>query len=316
TIIAKILYLFDLSSQVNFSGDPYRFFQLFTTMLFKALSLQALVKGCFGSWRNPVNFIKSMNNSIEREFIESLFPRIGSEDANGIKIKFMDWFCDLLPDLSNKLGKSIMPLELQNIERFLDAVIRRDYLKNFRRVSGTNSIFRSPNPENYLEHEDLLEAFLIKNNIGLIIDLREPRKKGINHRYSSLLKRLNIKRLIVNLTKTADGRAIGPSYAKRADVLKSEIGKVFKGFLEEDSAVLLHCDAGKDRTGIVAALFQKLANVSEDEIVKDYVLTGHDARESRILELLRYIQQKGGIEQYLDECGINLEAQNLIKSKI
>lgn len=41
-----------------------------------------------------------------------------------------------------------------------------------------------------------------------------------------------------------------------------------------DGAVLFHCAAGKDRTGLVAAVLLALAGVSHDDIVADYALTG------------------------------------------
>src|SRR5918996_443822 len=40
-----------------------------------------------------------------------------------------------------------------------------------------------------------------------------------------------------------------------------------------DHPTVFHCTAGKDRTGIVAALVLALLGVSEDDIVADYVLT-------------------------------------------
>lgn len=43
----------------------------------------------------------------------------------------------------------------------------------------------------------------------------------------------------------------------------------------EDSApVVIHCAAGKDRTGLLTALILSLAGVGEDDIVADYALTG------------------------------------------
>ncbi len=40
--------------------------------------------------------------------------------------------------------------------------------------------------------------------------------------------------------------------------------------------VLFHCRLGKDRSGVFAALLLKLAGVSDDEIVADYLLTQRD----------------------------------------
>lgn len=55
-------------------------------------------------------------------------------------------------------------------------------------------------------------------------------------------------------------------------------GKPLEAFLEHfvstDSAVLVHCHTGKDRTGFVIALTLALAGVSDAEIIADYEKTG------------------------------------------
>ena len=40
-----------------------------------------------------------------------------------------------------------------------------------------------------------------------------------------------------------------------------------------DGGVIFHCTAGKDRTGIVAALMLLLAGVVEEDIMADYMTT-------------------------------------------
>ncbi|MFI6739417.1 tyrosine-protein phosphatase [Nonomuraea sp. NPDC050451] len=42
----------------------------------------------------------------------------------------------------------------------------------------------------------------------------------------------------------------------------------------ESAPVVIHCAAGKDRTGVLAALVLSLVGVGEDDIVADYALTG------------------------------------------
>lgn len=48
---------------------------------------------------------------------------------------------------------------------------------------------------------------------------------------------------------------------------------VMSEILASEGAVLFHCTAGKDRTGLVAALLLDLAGVDRDDIVRDYALT-------------------------------------------
>jgi protein-tyrosine phosphatase len=42
----------------------------------------------------------------------------------------------------------------------------------------------------------------------------------------------------------------------------------------EDGPILVHCAAGKDRTGIVIAVLLSALGVSEDDVIADYLLTG------------------------------------------
>lgn len=44
---------------------------------------------------------------------------------------------------------------------------------------------------------------------------------------------------------------------------------------ERSYPVLFHCAAGKDRTGVVAALLLAVLGVSQEEILADYLLTNH-----------------------------------------
>ncbi|MGO4837394.1 tyrosine-protein phosphatase, partial [Rhizobiaceae sp. 2RAB30] len=53
----------------------------------------------------------------------------------------------------------------------------------------------------------------------------------------------------------------------------------------EDGVVLFHCTAGKDRTGIIAALLLSLAGVDDDTIVNDYAMTASVA--APLLDRLR-----------------------------
>ncbi len=49
--------------------------------------------------------------------------------------------------------------------------------------------------------------------------------------------------------------------------------RYFRALAEADGPVLIHCAAGKDRTGLLAALTHHLLGVHRDDMVADYLLT-------------------------------------------
>ena len=50
-------------------------------------------------------------------------------------------------------------------------------------------------------------------------------------------------------------------------------GRYFQALADQDRPVIIHCAAGKDRTGFLAALTHHLLGVSRDDMVEDYLLT-------------------------------------------
>ncbi|TDE40109.1 tyrosine-protein phosphatase [Antarcticimicrobium sediminis] len=58
-------------------------------------------------------------------------------------------------------------------------------------------------------------------------------------------------------------------------------------------AVMFNCTAGKDRTGLVAAMLLGLAGVRQEDIIADYVMTA-DLIPGLVAEFLERSRQKGG----------------------
>lgn len=57
--------------------------------------------------------------------------------------------------------------------------------------------------------------------------------------------------------------------------------RYFQALAETDGAVLIHCAAGKDRTGILAALTHHVAGVPDEVILEDFLLTNDKERFAR-----------------------------------
>jgi protein tyrosine/serine phosphatase len=57
--------------------------------------------------------------------------------------------------------------------------------------------------------------------------------------------------------------------------------RYFRAVADADGPVLIHCAAGKDRTGLLAAFTHHLVGVHGDDITEDYLLTNDEARFER-----------------------------------
>lgn len=68
----------------------------------------------------------------------------------------------------------------------------------------------------------------------------------------------------------------------------------FKALAERDGASLLHCLAGKDRTGVAAALLHSLLGVHRDDVMADYLLTNTAGDSAKRIEAgARYLRSIG-----------------------
>jgi protein-tyrosine phosphatase len=78
------------------------------------------------------------------------------------------------------------------------------------------------------------------------------------------------------------GRHYVTSLAERTETLAAVIGHLAA---RENLPAVFHCTAGKDRTGMVAALVLSIVGVPDDVIVHDYTLT--DDRMALVMERIR-----------------------------
>lgn len=177
-----------------------------------------------------------------------------------------------------------------------------------------------------------LEA-LLDLGLSTVIDLRWPEevaaspnplpRSHVLYRHISLLTR----------SQQSWGRLSGegPKENWKCLVLEHtapQLLSVLQAIAEAPSGPLLfHCVAGKDRTGVIAALLLALADVTPQAIAYDYAVSAENLREAyltryanrdraEILEALRcppegahrmleYLDRHGGIRGYLRHIGLS-----------
>jgi protein-tyrosine phosphatase len=120
------------------------------------------------------------------------------------------------------------------------------------------------------------------------------------------------------------------------------MGAIFDAIASADGPVLFHCFAGKDRTGLVAAMMLSIAGVEPESIGADFAETdlqlagryeewlakaSPERLESMrnelrcppewMLSTLDHIEQKwGGVEGYLEAAGLPSSTIALLQSKL
>jgi protein-tyrosine phosphatase len=121
-----------------------------------------------------------------------------------------------------------------------------------------------------------------------VIDLRSASEVGQSHPLSSpntvviqidLLGWARPKTLAE--LKIGGGIGLGDLYQDLIRRVGDVATAVLELLLEGDGPLLVHCAAGKDRTGVLIALLLRAAGVTREAVIADYVLTAtamHDVR--------------------------------------
>jgi hypothetical protein len=127
------------------------------------------------------------------------------------------------------------------------------------------------------------------------------------------------------MARLALTRTFGEDYRVMLDGFRGRIARAVAAIADAPAGgVLVHCHAGKDRTGIVVALMLALVGVPTETIVADYAISaGHlwplfEAQRRRapatqpplsppeaMAELLDHLERvHGGAERYLEAAGL------------
>lgn len=133
---------------------------------------------------------------------------------------------------------------------------------------------------------DAGQAALVDYGVRTIVDLRLPREleehpnpfarsgsHGIAYR--------NISFIDPAAAPSPNAESLVQDYTRMLDQFSSSVSDVIQAIARApEGGVLIHCMAGKDRTGIISALLLDLAGVPRRTIGEDYALTAECLRQS------------------------------------
>lgn len=318
----KFVYEFENCSTMHRRSDVYQFYFFYNLALHLVIQIHNLSKGNNRFIFLPKNF--STNDLMETD--RSLFFKLNATlflpEVNQQKRRLLDFFYT-----SMKLRKDSKKQE-ERIQ-LLEWIYERDYFWNFRDLNSFNKkikpglFYRSSSLSLYKNDSRLLQL-LKEYNIRSIIDLRANREIEENPYLGTIVDdNTNYIKAPMDpwdqpqwfIDMSITGTNVEKAYRFFAIACQVAVNTVFKSILQtSDGAVVIHCYAGKDRTGIVITLLHLLLNTPLEEIYNDYLASESDVKKAYLDIVLNIIQSKGGIRPYLLECGlVDLEIDALIK---
>jgi protein-tyrosine phosphatase len=103
------------------------------------------------------------------------------------------------------------------------------------------------------------------------------------------------------LSSVTDFYRRAPSDRRHVDLFR----RYFQALARTEGPMLVHCTAGKDRTGLICALTHHIAGVGREDLVADYMLTNDPARiERRVKVMSEWLGEKLG--RPVDEAALRL----------
>jgi protein-tyrosine phosphatase len=189
---------------------------------------------------------------------------------------------------------------------------------------------------------------LLATGLRTIIDLRRPREAEQQPNVFATATTVRYRHLPLYQVVVGDRaeRTLGEIYRWVIDECQPQIAAVIRLLAEPDALPgLVHCTAGKDRTGVIVALLLGAVNVPHETIVADYTVSAENLRGEfteatrqrvvaagldwenyqRLLispaefmhDLLAHLDTHyGGIQQYLRTIGIDGEELAILRDML
>ncbi|HZO21476.1 MAG TPA: tyrosine-protein phosphatase [Steroidobacteraceae bacterium] len=237
---------------------------------------------------------------------------------------------------------------MYNSERVLEfpLLLNARDLGGYPTLDGSQTRWRS-----LLRSDDLAQLTpaglqaLAAYGVETVVDLRWDEEIALAP--SPILQQSNIHYVHISLLASSSGRwrELSQSCEKERwkclvlEQARPELQEVLRAIATASPGPLLfHCVAGKDRTGLIAALLLTLADVQPDAIADDYaastrmlgdaylkryantdpsdILENVRCPEQGVHNMIDYLQREGGIRQYLHKIGLSAQEVDLLRARL
>ena len=170
---------------------------------------------------------------------------------------------------------------------------------------------------------ELILKFLKEKSIKYILDLRGVSELENFIKYNNFYDDNIKEKYIINIPFETEVNVYIPDkpyenfyYAFLKDYT-DKIKLIFEKYFTAASTdrVIIHCEGGKDRTGVIIAILLDLLGLSRELIMEDYLLSYSDTKRYYIDLVFKTIDKEyGGTENFLvNHCNVSQESINTIR---
>ena len=294
--------------------DLYRYFHYMSRSYTELVRLESIYQNNTEDLLVPAFALERMDILKDFPFYKKTTPTI-SLSHSWIRHEFIKKFIFLLTALKNRYS---LTLDEKELESFLNRIVKESHFWNLRDISYLDPLhirpglfYRSATLSRYSEQKEF-QDFLEENKIHTIIDLRSLEEIPIMpYKNIGRVSYINIpignKRLGEKL-KYSTPNTPEAFYEIFLRFYQTEIKQIFDAIASHPTSLVLHCYAGKDRTGIIVALLLDLlgehSDISKELIQEDYLNSGNATNELNFNVFKQTIDEFGGSINYLKLIGL------------
>jgi len=206
------------------------------------------------------------------------------------------------------------------INIYLEDILTRDLIWNIRDVSWVdpNSIKKKKLLRaSAISRFDSSKAFkqAIKDyDLQRVIDLRQPWEID---RYPYGPMDIEVINVPMNTTTDQEHQIFHGDCPEHVLILNnSEKIKTIFNLLSEGKTTLIHCHAGRDRTGVIIALVMLALCIPTRLIETDFLASRMNLQKQQFDHLISAVESKGGIKELLKKYRVNMETVEKIRGWI
>ena len=334
--VNKFLYYFEGFLSNLAKDDEYKAYMNYTIAFYKLAGLKAMIEGEFYNLYQPRKFttaiiddrnlrakyykasagLRKYDMLNQRDNLKSLYLEVLNKGVNKFEIE--SELISVIQKFFTKVDEKFLPFK-----NFRDISLIPNHFSNRTKIKE-GLIYRGASLSK--NNTDTILKFFKEKQINYVLDLRGEKELENYIKYNSFYEDEIKEKYVINIPIETEVNIYLPDkpyenfyYAFLKDY-NEKFRIIFEDYFAKASTdrLIIHCEGGKDRTGMVIALLLDLLKIERELIIEDYLLSFNDTKLSYIEFLFKTIDKEyGGTEKFLvNHCNASKESINTIREAL